>query len=370
MLSNPATQHWHYGRQWIRCYGGECVMKRVKQLLCSLLVVCMVIAGITVMPQNVHAATASGDDGEIHWKIKGDTLTLSAVTGTKGRMKDYDWNILPKWLLSSQIKAVKNIILDANITKIGTFAFNGTNSESKLGEIDTMTILCNATIIPGYFCAPCDIKQIVIGGNIETIEQYAFSCTFTESIFIGKKTKNIGEVNFGASFGVDGYATELKSAYGYNNSGISKYIKFWNKGLSLGSKWFYFDEDGDGNDDEEIFLWRPNENGKKGFSLINFYSIEDNKSLSSTKVSSAYSVNKGQSKNIKVVLPEIFNKVTKYTGNPCDVKVTYKSSNKAVATVSTTGKVTGKKKGTAKIIVTMQIKNGAKKTVTTKVTVK
>ncbi|MCI5588149.1 MAG: Ig-like domain-containing protein, partial [Lachnospiraceae bacterium] len=45
-------------------------------------------------------------------------------------------------------------------------------------------------------------------------------------------------------------------------------------------------------------------------------------------------------------------------------------SNKKVATVSSSGKVTGKKKGTAKIIVTMQIKDGAKKTATTKVTVK
>ena len=50
--------------------------------------------------------------------------------------------------------------------------------------------------------------------------------------------------------------------------------------------------------------------------------------------------------------------------------MTYKSSNPKVATVSSSGKVTGKKKGNAKITVTMQIKAGAKKTVTTKVKVK
>ena len=50
---------------------------------------CMIVAGITIVPQNVQAATASGNDGEIHWEIKGDTLTLSAVKGTKGRMKNY-----------------------------------------------------------------------------------------------------------------------------------------------------------------------------------------------------------------------------------------------------------------------------------------
>ena len=51
-------------------------------------------------------------------------------------------------------------------------------------------------------------------------------------------------------------------------------------------------------------------------------------------------------------------------------KYRYVSSNKSVATVSAKGVVKGKKKGTAKITITMQIKDGAKKTVTTKVTVK
>ena len=64
-------------------------MKQVKKLLCGLLMVCMVLTGIGIMPQTVQAKTVSGNDGEIHWEIKGDTLTLSAVKGTKGRMKDY-----------------------------------------------------------------------------------------------------------------------------------------------------------------------------------------------------------------------------------------------------------------------------------------
>ena len=64
-------------------------MKQMKKLLCGLLMVCMVLTGIGIMPQTVQAKTASGNDGEIHWEIKGDTLTLSAVKGTNGRMKDY-----------------------------------------------------------------------------------------------------------------------------------------------------------------------------------------------------------------------------------------------------------------------------------------
>lgn len=73
---------------------------------------------------------------------------------------------------------------------------------------------------------------------------------------------------------------------------------------------------------------------------------------------------------LKISLPEEFTQVAKYTGNPADVKITFKSSNPKTVTVSSNGKVTGKKKGTAKIRVSMQIKAGAKKTVSVKVTVK
>ena len=51
-----------------------------------------------------------------------------------------------------------------------------------------------------------------------------------------------------------------------------------------------------------------------------------------------------------------FNKVSKYSDSPADVKVTFKSSNPKVAAVSSSGKVTGKKKGTSKISISMQIK--------------
>ena len=51
-------------------------------------------------------------------------------------------------------------------------------------------------------------------------------------------------------------------------------------------------------------------------------------------------------------------------------KITYKSSKKSVATVNKNGKISAKKKGTAKIKATVTLKNGTKKTVTIKVTVK
>lgn len=51
-------------------------------------------------------------------------------------------------------------------------------------------------------------------------------------------------------------------------------------------------------------------------------------------------------------------------------KITYTSSKKSVATVNKNGKVTAKKKGTAKVKAVVTLKNGTKKTVTMKVKVK
>ena len=51
-------------------------------------------------------------------------------------------------------------------------------------------------------------------------------------------------------------------------------------------------------------------------------------------------------------------------------KITYKSSKKSVVSVNKNGKITGKKKGTGKVTVTVTLKDGTKKIVTIKVTVK
>ena len=90
-----------------------------------------------------------------------------------------------------------------------------------------------------------------------------------------------------------------------------------------------------------------------------------------------------QSVNVKVVNPSVVlatTKATLYTSGTktlnlnakvygVNKNVTYKSSNKKVATVSKNGVITAKKKGTAKITATIKV-NGKNKTVTCKVTVK
>lgn len=79
-----------------------------------------------------------------------------------------------------------------------------------------------------------------------------------------------------------------------------------------------------------------------------------------TKVTTSKTMKKGQSGTINVTLP--------YDAKG-EEKITYQSENKSIATVSKTGKVTSKKKGTTMIKTTVVI-NKEKKTYHTKITVK
>lgn len=304
-------------------------MKQVKKLLCGLLMVCMVLTGIGIMPQTVQAKTVSGNDGEIHWEIKGDTLTLSAVKGTKGRMKDYASDT--SWFKYGE--QIKNIVIQDGVTNLGAWAF--------------------------------------------------VTCSHAEQVIIPKSVKKISAYTFILMFG----GTSLKNVYGYTGSSTETFVKNFNARVSDAQK--VVDSSGDewrknladyqekwkpefDGDDELMFSYII-EDGSSSWDAkyaIKFRALDKKSVLTKAKATTSISVKKGKSKSIKITLPVGFNKVSKYSGNPADVKLTFKSSNPKVATVSSSGKVTGKKKGTAKITITMQIKDGAKKTVTTKVTVK
>lgn len=86
------------------------------------------------------------------------------------------------------------------------------------------------------------------------------------------------------------------------------------------------------------------------------------------------SIEKGKKLNVKVSLPQELAQVTAFTkGDPVgqeEVKVTYKVSDKAIATVSSNGIVTAKKKGTVKLTVIITLENGQKKTFSKSITVK
>ncbi|RGI13982.1 hypothetical protein DXD06_08510 [Roseburia sp. TF10-5] len=160
----------------------------------------------------------------------------------------------------------------------------------------------------------------------------------------------------------DGLSTYLSDVYGYSSSVAYNFVKKYNK-LATETYQNGWSSEGEG-------IWVILDKNGNESKAIKFHKLNASSIFSKAKAPSSFSVNKGKSKALKITLPAGFTQVAKYTGSPADVKVTFKSSNPKVATVSSSGKVAGKKKGTAKISISMQIKNGAKKTLTTKVTVK
>lgn len=83
------------------------------------------------------------------------------------------------------------------------------------------------------------------------------------------------------------------------------------------------------------------------------------KLLQKVKATKSLSIKKGKTKTIKVTLPKGLKKVTKFSGKKKNqVKITYKSLNKKIATVNSKGKVTAKKKGTAKIKISLSAHDG------------
>ena len=196
------------------------------------------------------------------------------------------------------------------------------------------------------------IDKISFNEGVETISSGAFLETNTKTIFVPKSVKDIDMCNFEL---ITDPTYSLSTVYGYNGTKAEHFAKELTKCCNDTSYGY--------NTYGQDFFYA------EGVTKTDFISIDKNIALSKAKATSSLSLNKGKSQTIKVTLPTGFTKVTKYTGSPADVKVTFKSSNSKVATVSSSGKVTGKKKGTAKISISMQIKNGAKKTLTTKVIV-
>lgn len=339
-------------------------MKQIKRLLCCLLMICMVIIGITIMPQTVQAKTVVGNDGEIHWEIKGDTLTLSAVKGTEGRMNNYGYYWDEKtqqtieypdapWEKSSSMKNVKNIVLKNGITALGNMAFTFHTSAQK------MTIAGTVQKIPSMFCWNAKIDCVVVCDGVEEISDTAF---MNSKIYHAILPKSITKIDISAFCTIaDGSSTYLSDVYGYGSSAAYNFVKTFNK---LATETYQNGSCADGK------IWVIKDKNGHDSKSIKFHKLNSSSALSKAKTPSSLSINKGKSKVLKISLPAEFTQVKKYTGNPADVKVTFKSSNPKIVTVSSNGKVTGKKKGTAKIRVSMQIKAGAKKMIPVKVSVK
>ncbi len=97
--------------------------------------------------------------------------------------------------------------------------------------------------------------------------------------------------------------------------------------------------------------------------------------LSQVKIAiTKQTIETGKTAAVKVTLPVTLKSVKEYSGNLSgiynEVKISYASSDKKIASVNSSGKITGKKKGTTKISVTVQAADATQKTVVLKIKVK
>lgn len=334
-------------------------MRQVKKFIYVLLMVCLILTGVTILPQTAQAKATGGNDGEIHWEIKGDTLTLSAAKGTKGRMKDYTIESKPQWAKSSQITNIKNVEILDGITKLGAFAFFQLDC-----KLDNFTIKSNINTIPSYFVSCMEINKLVLYDSIKTVESEAFILVSVKELYVAKRT-NISSHNFTQVADV-GW-TDLQKVYTYSGSSAESMIHAFSR-YAKETKQYGEIRSGDDWWNGSMFYIRGKK--EKWGTSINITYLDKPTLLAKAKAPSSCSVNKSKSKVLKISLPVGLTQVKKYTGNPADVKVTFKSRNPKIATISSGGKIIGKKKGTTKIIISLQTKAGAKKTVSTKVTVK
>ncbi len=84
-------------------------------------------------------------------------------------------------------------------------------------------------------------------------------------------------------------------------------------------------------------------------------------------------IKKGKTAAIKITLPDTLKIVNEYSKDQLriydEVKIKYSSDNKKIATVNLNGKITGKKAGTSKIYVNVELADGTKKTFPLKIKV-
>lgn len=110
-------------------------MRATKKGMSGILVLCLMLVGL-LMPTQAMAASNSGVDGEIKWEttetqglgMPQATLTLSAVEGTQGRMKEYSSTESVPW---GNLYPTK-IVINEGVTTITANAFKEFYGDAKI----------------------------------------------------------------------------------------------------------------------------------------------------------------------------------------------------------------------------------------------
>lgn len=229
----------------------------------------------------------------------------------------------------SSNKTMEDVTIPESVKKIESGAFMGCISLKKIVIPDSVTYLGGSV-----FAGCTNLEEVTISNNVDTLRGILFdNCRNLKKVIVPASVKH---VVYSIAPPFDGFKTNMPKliVYGKSGSYIQKYCK--KQGI-------------------------PFKIIGKDYSVL----------LDKTKVTSKFNISKSKNKTIKVTIPKGLKKVSKFTGEEGQVKITYKTSNKKIATVNSKGKVTAKnKKGTVTITSTVKLQDGTYKTFKTKIKVK
>ena len=249
-------------------------------------------------------------------------------------------------------------------------------------DVSTISIPNSVTDIGISAFAVCkNLTKVTIPSSVANIGMHAFAgCdNLKEVTILNSKAKVIHGVNGRPMYDILNWGdgpTHFKNSVvvvkGYKNSTAQELVNYLNKRGNIYGTIFEFvalngTGEGDSNDTA-----KPSNPSKPNVSQKpdKTSSAKTKALLKKVKVTKSLSIKRKKSRTIKVALPKGLKKVTKHTNKSGQVKITYKSDKKKTAIVNSKGKVTAKRKGTAKITTTVKLKNGTKKTFITIVKVK
>ena len=146
-------------------------------------------AASSIVLDTESVSAASGNDGDIHWDITGDTLTISKKGGD-GEMDNYNAksNVAP-WIKNSDMSDVKNIIVESGVTTIGNFAFFAAGYDL---SYETVTIPDTVEYIgEDAFYSSKDLKSVEIPGSVKKIGIEAFSNSGIQALTLNEGNEKI-----------------------------------------------------------------------------------------------------------------------------------------------------------------------------------
>ena len=234
---------------------------------------------ILFVPQLTRAADPIEEDtdGEIKWKIEGDTLTISAVPDTDGEIKEYNYDEegIPPWSESQYIDNVKKVVITEGVTSLGRMAFAFSRDRKK--PLDKVVIPGSVEVVGEHAAEGLRTKELEFKEGVTTIENTAFrDCVANKITF----PSTIEEIEYNDDEDIEQFRINgdqenyrISDVYGYSGTAAETFVETFNQRVLFG--WISLT----GPDDQEYLNFYKNTGDHeyvRGATLIRFHRTESN----------------------------------------------------------------------------------------------